>query len=121
MDKVLVVDDSLIDRRIISKYLLKAGLKVFNAQSAEEAKAKIPQYQPKLIILDVLMQGQSGFEMCRELKQKSETKSIRVILCSSKSTEADRILGKALGADAYFVKPIEPREFVEKVKELIQG
>lgn len=119
MNTVLVVDDSVIDRRLISTYLHQLGLTVFMAQSAEEAMEKLNHHQPKLIILDVVMEGKSGFEMCRKLKTDQKTKSIPIIICSSKSTKADKMLGEAMGADAYFPKPVEQSEFVNTVQQLI--
>ncbi len=119
MNKVLVVDDSLTDRKVIKAYLEQAGLMVLEAQSAEEGRKKITDEQPNLIVLDIVMGGQSGFEMCRTLKADSKTKSIPIILCSSKSTEADKVWGDVVGADAYLFKPVERSEFMSKVQQLI--
>ena len=119
MSKVLVVDDSLTDRKVISTYLQDLGVTVLNAQSAEEAMEKINQHHPNLIVLDVVMGGKSGFEMCRQLKADQTTQTIPVILCSSKSSEADKMWGDVVGADAYVAKPVDRGELVNKVKELI--
>lgn len=119
MGKVLVVDDSLTDRKVITAYLEEAGLTVLDVQSAEEAMEKIPDYHPNLIVLDIVMGGKSGFEMCRSLKADRNTKSIPVILCSSKSTEADKVWGDVVGADAYLFKPVDRNEFMSKVQQLI--
>lgn len=119
MSKVLVVDDSLTDRRVTTTYLEQAGLTVLDVESAEEAIEKLPQYQPNLIVLDVVMGGQSGFELCRALKANLATKTIPVILCSSKSTEADKMWGDVVGADAYIAKPVNRDELINKVQQLI--
>lgn len=119
MSKVLVVDDSLTDRRVLTTYLEQIGLTVLDVNSAEEAMEKLSQYQPNLIVLDVVMGGKSGFEMCRTLKADNNTKPIPVILCSSKSTEADKIWGDVVGADAYIAKPVDRDELISKVKQLI--
>ncbi|AFZ36298.1 response regulator receiver protein [Stanieria cyanosphaera PCC 7437] len=119
MNKVLVVDDSLTDRKVVSAYLEQAGLTVLDASSAEEAMDKLTQYQPSLIVLDVVMGGKSGFEMCRTLKAEQSTKPIPIILCSSKSTEADKMWGNVVGADAYLTKPVNRDELINKVKQLI--
>lgn len=119
MHKVLVVDDSLMDRRILTTYLHQAGLMVLNATSAEEAMAKLDQYQPNLIVLDVIMEGKSGFEMCRKLKADQHTQAIPVIICSSKATAADKMWGDVIGADAYLPKPVPQEEFINKVKQLL--
>ena len=120
MSKVLVVDDSLMDRRIMTTYLTEAGLTVLDVESAEEAMEKIADYQPELIVLDVVMGGKSGFEMCRSLKADQNTKPIPVILCSSKSTEADKMWGDVVGADAYITKPVNRDELLGKVEQLIK-
>jgi CheY-like chemotaxis protein len=119
MSKVLVVDDSLTDRRVTTTYLEQAGLTVLDVESAEEAMEKLSQYQPNLIVLDVVMGGQSGFEFCRTLKANLNTKTIPVILCSSKSTEADKMWGDVVGADAYLSKPVNRDELLNKVQQLI--
>jgi chemotaxis family two-component system response regulator PixH len=119
MSKVLVVDDSLTDRKVLITYLQQAGLTVFDAQSAEEAMEKLTQYRPNLIVLDVVMEGKSGFEMCRTLKADNHTKLIPIILCSSKSTEADKLWGDVVGADAYLSKPVNREELINKVQQLI--
>jgi two-component system, chemotaxis family, response regulator PixH len=119
MSKVLVVDDSLTDRRVTTTYLEQAGLSVLDVESAEEALEKVGQYQPNLIVLDVVMGGKSGFELCRTLKADMATKKIPVILCSSKSTEADKMWGDVVGADAYLAKPVDRDELINKVQQLI--
>lgn len=119
MNKVLVVDDSLTDRRVLTAYLTEAGLTVMDVESAEEAMEKLGDYQPNLIVLDVVMGGKSGFEMCRNLKADASTKPIPVILCSSKSTEADKMWGDVVGADAYIAKPVDKDELLGKVQQLI--
>ena len=93
MAKALVVDDSLTDRKVLRTYLEQIGLTVESASSASEAIEKLNYYQPDLIVLDIIMSGQSGFEMCRQLKADPKTSAIPVIICSSKSTEADKMLG----------------------------
>ena len=119
MSKVLVVDDSLTDRRVLSTYLMEAGLTVLDVESAEEAMEKLSDYQPNLIVLDVVMGGKSGFEMCRSLKADASTKPIPVILCSSKSTEADKMWGDVVGADAYIAKPVNREELLDKIEKLM--
>jgi chemotaxis family two-component system response regulator PixH len=119
MSKVLVVDDSLMDRQVLSSYLEQAGWTVDNANSAEDAMTKLDRDRPDLIVLDVVMEGKSGFEMCRQLKADSNTKSIPIVICSSKSTEADKMWGDVVGADAYIAKPVDREQLINKIRQLI--
>lgn len=110
MKTVLLVEDSLTDRNVMTSYLQQAGLLVVSASSVEEAQEKLSQKKPDLIVLDVILPGQSGFEMCRELKTNPETSKIPVIICSTKGTDVDKIWGNMLGADAYLIKPVKDEE-----------
>ena len=118
MGYTLVVDDSATERSIITSYLQKVGINVSVALNGEEALAKIQQDSPELIVLDVVLPGRSGFEICRELKGDDNTNKIPIILCSTKGTEMDKFWGMKQGADAYILKPIDQEELVGKVKEL---
>ena len=118
MGYTLVVDDSATERSIITGCLQKVGINVSVALNGEEALAKIQQDSPALIVLDVVLPGRSGFEICRELKGDDNTNKIPIILCSTKGTEMDKFWGMKQGADAYILKPIDQEELVGKVKEL---
>lgn len=119
MGYTLVVDDSATERSIITGCLQEIGVKVSVALSGEEALAKIQQDFPDLIVLDIVLPGRSGFEICRELKGSDQTNKIPIILCSTKGTEMDKFWGMKQGADAYILKPINQAELVGKVKELM--
>jgi two-component system, chemotaxis family, response regulator PixH len=101
MTTVLLVEDSLTETQVFTRYLKQAGLTVVTAKSVEEAQLKLQLQTPDLVILDVILPGQSGFELCRELKTNVNTKGIPVVICSTKGTEADKLCGTMLGADAY--------------------
>lgn len=116
---VLVVDDSVTDFEVVSLYLKKAGLTVVGAKSVEEAKVKLQQKKPDLIVLDVILPDQSGFELCRELKSNSDTSKIPVIISSTKGTDVDKMWGNMLGADAYLPKPIDQTELTKTLQKLI--
>ncbi len=119
MSTALVVDDSLMMREVFCAYLHNAGFSnVKKVSSVEEAQATLKTYQPNLIILDVVMGGKSGFEFCHQLKKSRETCSIPVIICSTKTTQADFILGDIIGADAYLPKTVAQAEFINKVQQL---
>jgi len=115
----LVVDDSLTTMVILSSYLKQEGLDVLTAKNAVEALAKINRTKPDVIILDVVLPDRSGFEICRELKAKAETRKIPIVMCSTKATEMDKFWGRKQGADAYLVKPVDQEEFVKTVQRFI--
>ena len=119
MGYTLIVDDSATERSIITCCLQEVGINVSVALSGEEALEKIQQNYPDLIVLDVVLPGRSGFEICRQLKGSEHTNQIPIILCSTKDTEMDKFWGMKQGADAYISKPINQTELVRKVKELI--
>lgn len=122
MNRALVVDDSLMMREVFSAYLHSAGFDtVAKASSVEEAENALKSYQPNLIILDVVMEGKSGFEFCQQLKKNRQTCSIPVIICSTKTSQADLMLGDIIGADAYLSKTVEQTEFTSKAQELAKS
>ena len=119
MATALVVDDSRTDLGIISSCLTKDGIAVITAESGEEAIKKLENQTPDLIILDVVLPGRSGFEVCRQLKAEPKTSKIPVIICSTKGTEMDKFWGLKQGADAYLPKPINPGELSQTINKLL--
>jgi DNA-binding response OmpR family regulator len=119
MTTALVVEDSLTDMQIITRCLQSGGLNVVTANSGEEALTKINSHKPDIIILDVVLPGCSGFEVCREIKDVAATSKIPIVMCSTKSGEMDKFWGMKQGADAYLAKPVDQDEFVRTVKRLI--
>lgn len=119
MPTVLLVEDSLTDAGVLTHYLNQAGLAVMSATTCEEARSKLQSQKPDLVLLDVILPGQSGFELCHELKTNSSTECIPIVICSTKHTEVDRLWGNLLGADAYLPKPIIPTELMNTVMRLI--
>lgn len=119
MGNALIVDDSATERVILTSCLQEIGINVSIATSGEEALTKIAVELPDLIVLDIVLPGRSGFEICRELKGAENTNKIPIILCSTKGTDMDKFWGKKQGADAYISKPINQEELVRTVKKLI--
>ena len=119
MGNALIVDDSATERAILTSCLEEIGINVSIAVSGEEALEKIAVKAPDLIVLDVVLPGRSGFEICRELKGADNTNQIPIILCSTKGTDMDKFWGKKQGADAYIPKPIDQEELAKTVKQLI--
>lgn len=118
MTTVLLVEDSLTETEILTRYLRQAGVAVISATNGEDAQTKLQFQTPDLVLLDVILPGQSGFEICRKLKTDIKTKQIPIVMCSTKGTEADRLWGSMLGADAYLAKPVEQQELVNVVLRL---
>jgi DNA-binding response OmpR family regulator len=118
MITVLLVEDSLTETEVLTGYLRQAGLRVVSVTSGEEAHLKLEGAKPDLVILDVILPGQSGFELCRQLKSNSSTKAIPIVICSTKGTEADKLWGSMLGADAYLPKPVNQQQLIQTIQQL---
>ncbi|MEB3180480.1 MAG: response regulator [Nostocaceae cyanobacterium] len=118
MITVLLVEDSLTETEILTRCLKQAGLGVVTAVSSEEAYIKLESQKPDLVILDVILPGQSGFEICRDIKTNELTKRIPVVICSTKDTDADKLWGSMLGADAYIPKPVDQRQLIQTIQQL---
>ncbi|NCO75096.1 MAG: response regulator [Cyanobacteria bacterium] len=120
MGNALIVDDSSTERKILVSYLQELGITVTTAESGEEALDKLSSNIPDLIILDVVLPGKSGFEVCREIKAGANTAKVPVIICSTKGSEMDKFWGMKQGADAYIPKPVDKDELFSAVKKLIK-
>lgn len=121
MSTVLVVEDSATEMEVITKCLQRGGLTVVAANNGDAAMTKINCHKPDLIVLDVVLPGRSGYELCRELKAEPQTSSIPVVICSTKGTDIDKFWGKKQGADAYLTKPVDQEELVRTVQQLIKS
>lgn len=119
MNTALVVEDSLVERTAIALILNRVGFKVLTVNSGEEAQEKINSCQPDIIILDVILPGRSGFEICRQLKANPKMSQIPIVFCSSKGTELDRFWGLKQGAAAYLTKPLVSDELLQTIKQLV--
>ena len=120
MKTALVVEDSLVERRAIASLLTRIGFEVVTVVSGEEAGERIDNsFQPDIIILDVILPGRSGFEVCRYLKTIPQISQVPIVFCSSKATELDKFWGLRQGAAAYLTKPLAFEELLQTVKQLI--
>ena len=120
MSTVLLIEDGLTDPEILTRYLQQAGLLVIGAKSGEEAQERLNHQRPDLIVLDVILPGQSGFELCREFKSNQLTSGIPIVMCSTKKTDVDKMWSNMLGADAYLAKPVNQHEFLQTVSRLME-
>ena len=114
---VLVVDDDNKIRNLIKQFLSENGFIVSTAANAEEAKSKVDIFNFNLMVLDVMMPGQDGYDLTKELK---ETRNIPIILLTAKGEVEHRIHGLGLGADDYLGKPFEPQELLLRIKNIIK-
>ena len=113
--KILIVDDSPTERHVLNDLLTKAGFEVVTSDNGEDAIVKARQVKPDLILMDVVMPGLNGFQATRAISRDPVTKSIPVIMCTSKSQETDKIWGMRQGARDYIVKPVNRDELLEKI------
>ena len=113
---ILVVDDDDRIRELVKQYLIEKGFVVSTANNSAEAKIKIGYFKFDLIVLDVMMPGQSGFELTKEIKKNS---SQPIILLTAKGEVENRVFGLELGADDYLPKPFEPKELLLRIENII--
>ena len=117
---VLIADDEEDILKLVGTSLAGAGFTVVEAQSGAEALEKAMSEPPALIVLDVMLPGMTGLELCRVLKGDARTRHIPIIMLTAKAQEIDRVVGLELGADDYVTKPFSPRELVLRVKAQIR-
>jgi twitching motility two-component system response regulator PilH len=118
IQKILIVDDSPTERYFLTDILIKNGFSVSTAENGEEALLKIKADKPQLILMDIVMPGQNGFQVTRAITKDPDTQDVPVIICTSKGQETDRIWGLRQGARDYIVKPIDPQELLAKIAAL---
>ena len=114
---ILVVDDEKEIADLVEIYLVSDGYKVFKANNALDGLELIEKEDIHLVLLDIMMPGMDGMEMCRRIR---ETSNIPIIMVSAKSTDLDKILGLGTGADDYMVKPFNPLELTARVKSQLR-
>lgn len=116
--KVLIVDDSKTELMFLTDLLQKNGMTVKTADGAEEALRRLAEDKPDLILMDVVMPGQNGFQLTRAINRAPEYADIPIIICSSKNLETDRVWGLRQGARDYVTKPVDAAELLGKIKAL---
>ena len=114
---VLVVDDEPIVRDVVVRYLEREGYSTLEAGDGEDARSVLERHAPDLVVLDVMLPGVDGLELCRWIRGRSE---LPVILLTARGEEADRIVGLELGADDYVTKPFSPRELAARVRAVLR-
>ncbi|MFZ1747092.1 MAG: response regulator [Nitrospirales bacterium] len=117
---VLVVDDEKDLVELVKYHLEKEGLKCLEARDGETALQVARERTPDLMVLDLMLPGVDGLEVCRKLRKDPKTSSIAIIMLTAKAEEVDRIVGLEMGADDYMVKPFSPRELLARVKAVLR-
>lgn len=115
--KILIVDDDENIAELISLYLIKECFDTLIVNDGEEALAQFKEYAPNLVLLDLMLPGIDGYEVCREIRK---TSSVPIIMLSAKGEVFDKVLGLELGADDYMIKPFDSKELVARVKAVLR-
>ena len=115
--KILVVDDEVRYIRLMEANLLSDGYEVFKASSGQEAVETVDQVHPDLVLLDVMMPGLNGFEVCERIREFS---SVPIIMVTAKGEERDRVRGLDVGADDYIIKPYSATELLARVRAVLR-
>jgi twitching motility two-component system response regulator PilH len=118
IQSVLVVDDSKTEQLHLTHLLQKSGMTVRSASNAEDTMLCLSQEKPDLILMDVVMPGQNGFQLTRSISRNPAYADIPIIMCTSKNQETDRVWALRQGAKDYITKPVDAAELIAKIKAL---
>jgi two-component system alkaline phosphatase synthesis response regulator PhoP len=118
--RVLIVEDDADIRELIRYNLAQEGFVVEEAADGTQALEKVKRRVPDLLLLDLMLPGMPGLQVCRQMRAERETAHLPILIVTAKGTEVDKVLGLEMGADDYVVKPFSPRELVARVKALLR-
>ena len=121
MPRILVADDDAVIRRLLQVNFTLEGFQVETAGRGEEALQMVKETTFDLILLDVMMPGMDGWEVCQRLKEDENTANIPIVFLSARPQEKDRARGLSLGVAAYVTKPFDPRDLADLARKLING
>lgn len=119
-EKILIVDDEKDIVRMLDYNLKKEGYRVISAYDGEDAIDLAHREHPDLILLDLMLPGMGGLEVCKSLKKEEKTSAIPIIMLTAKTQETDKIVGLELGADDYMTKPFSPKELIARIKAVLR-
>ena len=119
-NKILIVDDERALRIGLARCVNAEGFEHIEASDGNEALKLASEHMPGLVILDVMMRGMSGLEVCRKVRQDKEMKEIKVIMLSARGQQKEREEGLEAGADYYITKPFDYRELIKHIKSLLE-
>jgi two-component system alkaline phosphatase synthesis response regulator PhoP len=117
---ILIAEDDHDIAELISHYLTKAGWSVYVASTGDQALAYVRNHEVDVVILDLMLPGMSGFEVCKALRAERTTAHLPVLMLTARTDEADRVKGLELGADDYISKPFSPNELVARVRAVVR-
>jgi two-component system alkaline phosphatase synthesis response regulator PhoP len=117
---ILVVEDEPDIRKLINYNLAQDRFKVLEAEDGEQALKVLQRETPNLVILDLMLPGLSGLELCKILRDRQDTSRLPILMLTAKSGEADKVVGLEMGADDYLSKPFSPREMVARVRAILR-
>ncbi len=119
-ESILIVEDDENIQQLVGYNLAKAGFHILYAENGEQALATVKREQPDMLVLDLMLPGLNGFEVCRILRKDPQTRSLPIIMLTAKSEENDVSAGLDLGADDYITKPFSPRILVSRIKAALR-
>ena len=117
---ILVVEDEPDIRKLVQYHLAQEHYKVVEAEDGEKALKSVQKDKPNLVILDLMLPGLSGLEVCKLLRDRPDTARVPILMLTAKAGEADRVIGLEMGADDYLPKPFSPREMIARVRALLR-
>src|SRR4051794_8642474 len=117
---ILIVEDEPDIRKLIRYNLAQERFNVLEAEDGEQVLKILKTEKPSLIVLDLMLPGLSGLELCRILRQQAETAHIPILMLTAKAAETDKVIGLEMGADDYLAKPFSPREMVARVRAILR-
>jgi phosphate regulon transcriptional regulator PhoB len=117
---ILVVEDEPDIRKLVQYNLAQERFKVLEAEDGEQALKILQREKPNLIILDLMLPGLSGLELCKLLRERPQTAQLPILMLTAKAGEADKVLGLEIGADDYLTKPFSPREMIARVRAILR-
>ena len=117
---ILVIEDEPDIRKLVQYNLVQERYKVLEAEDGEQALKLLQRSTPNLVILDLMLPGISGLELCKHLRERAETAQVPILMLTAKAGEADKVVGLEIGADDYLAKPFSPREMVARVRAILR-
>jgi phosphate regulon transcriptional regulator PhoB len=117
---ILVIEDEPDIRKLVNYNLTQERYKVLEAEDGEQALKLLQRARPNLVILDLMLPGMSGLELCRLLRERQDTAQLPILMLTAKAGEADKVVGLEMGADDYLAKPFSPREMVARVRAILR-